>query len=180
MANEGIPLTQEQVTQLTELAGLLHDDAEACAKNQRWRAAVLLIAQSVEAALVATIRCCEPELRAAGAWPSGKVGNRTPQQWVLGPLLMVARNAGWLVPTLPDHTGVGDAASGEVGDAVRFLKEVRNLAAHPGRAIAGGDLPGFDLTDDLLMAQTYPLLRGIAGAVFEKLSEVIRSLPDLA
>lgn len=179
MAPGSIPLTQAQVRQLTELAGLLHDDAEACAKSQRWRAAVLLIAQSVEAALVVTIRCCEPELRATGAWPSGHVGTRTPQQWELGPLLLVARKAGWLVPTLPDDTGVGDSLSGEVGDAVRFLKEVRNLAAHPGRATAGGELPGFDLTDDLLMAQTYPLLRGIASAVFEELSEVIRSLPDL-
>lgn len=176
MATPSDQLTQEQVTKLTELAGLLRADAEACAKDKHWRAAALLIAQSVEAALVATIRCAETELRTQGAWPTH---TRPPQQWELGPLLMVARNAGWLVPTLPDHTGVRYSLSGEVGDAVRFLKEVRNLAAHPGRAIAGGELPGFDLTDDVSMAKMYPLLEGIAGAVFEKLTEAIDTLPSL-
>lgn len=97
----------------------------------------------------------------------------------IGPLLTVARNARWLVPSLPDQTGALESLSGDVGDAVKFLKEVRNLAAHPGRAIAGGELPGLDLMDDASMAQTYALLDGIAGAMFEKLTEAIAALPDL-
>src|SRR5450759_842785 len=147
-------LTREQVLQLIELAGMLRDDAEACAKAKHWRAAALLIAESVEAALLATIRCCERELRAQGAWPTEK---RPLHRLELGALLTVARNAGWLVPTLSSHTTPAEALSGEIGDAVRSLQEVRNLAAHPGRVIAAGQL---DFTDALLMAQLHQVLDG--------------------
>jgi hypothetical protein len=166
-------LIREQVLQLIELAGLLRDDAEACATAKHWRAAALLIAESVEAGLLATIRCSEPELRAQGAWPTDK---RPLHHLELGALLTVARNAGWLVPTLPPHTTPAEALGGDIGDAVRSLQEVRNLAAHPGRVIAAGQL---DFTDAVLMAQLYPVLEGIAGSVFEKLGEVINGLPDL-
>ncbi len=176
MAHMSIQLNREQFLRLAELAGVLRDDAEACARDKRWRAAALLIAESVEAALLGTIRCCETELRAAGAWPTD---TRPLHHMELGALLTVARDAGWLVPTL-SHTGDSvESLGGDVGDAIRFLVEVRNIAAHPGRAISGGRLPGLDLTDDALMAMTYPLLEGIAGAVFEKLSAVINALPDL-
>jgi hypothetical protein len=159
---------------LVELAGVLHDEAAACARDEYWRAAVLLVAESVEAGLLATVCCSEPELRALQAWPT-RQGTGPPERWSLDTLLRVALGARWLVPTLPPHTTPAEALGGEIGDAVRSLKEVRNLAAHPGRVIATEQL---DFTDALLMAQLYPVLEGIAGAVFEKLGEVINALPD--
>ena len=101
MTAGSVQLNQEQFVRLAELAGVLRDDAEACARDKRWRAAALLIAESVEAALLGTIRCCEAELRAAGAWPTE---TRPLHHLELGALLTVARDAGWLAPTLP-HTG---------------------------------------------------------------------------
>jgi hypothetical protein len=168
-------MTREQVRQLVELAGVRYYEAKAHAKEKQWLTAVLLLAQSVEAGLVATVSCCEPELRALKVWPDEK---RLPQEWALGALLRVARSADWLVPSLPQHTGPADALSGDIGDAVRFLLELRNLAAHPGKSITGGQLPGHDFTDDRLMAQVYPVLDGIAGAIFEKLKDVVLALPD--
>lgn len=172
-------MTPEHVNQLVELAGVLHDEAEACSRNKLWRAAAFLVAQSVEAALVATVSCCEPELRSQHAWPAGKDGRDLgpPEDWTFGVLLGVAKRAGWLVPSLPKDTTPIESLGGEVGDAVRFLLEARNLAAHPGRAIVGGDLLGHDFTDDHLVAQIYPVLDGIAGAVFERLKEVLLELP---
>jgi hypothetical protein len=170
-------MTREQFSQLVELAGVLYNEAGACANDKHWRAAAFLVAQSVEAGLVATVSCCEPELRALHAWPSGeKVG--APEHWMFGTLLRVAQTAGWLEPSLPEDTGPVDAMSGGIGDAVRFLLEVRNLAAHPGRVITGGQLPAHDFTDDLLMARVYPVLDGIAGAVFDRLNDVVLALPD--
>jgi hypothetical protein len=84
------------------------------------------------------------------------------------------------VPSLPRHTTPIEALGGEIGDAVRFLKEVRNLAAHPARLIAGGQLAEVDLADAVSMAHAYTVLEGIAGAVFDKLGEVVRALPDPA
>ena len=174
MALNTTHLTQEQFRDLVELAGLLHDEAAACAGDKYWRAAVLLVAESVEAGLLATVCCSEPELRALQAWPS-RPGIGPPERWSLETLLKVARSGGWLVPTLPPHTTPAEALGGDIGDAVRSLKEVRNLAAHPGRVIATKQL---HFTDAVLMERLYPVLEGIASAVFEKLGEVINALPD--
>jgi hypothetical protein len=171
-----IQLTQDHVRQLVDLAGVLRDEADDCAKNKHWRAAVMLIAQSVEAGLVATVYCCETELRALHAWPAGP--DSPPQQWPIGKLLGVARRAGWLAQGLHADTSPIDALSGEIGDAVAFLHEARNLAVHPGRAVVGGRDPGLDFTDDQSMVQTYWLLQGLSGAVFEKLTNVIDALPE--
>lgn len=135
----------------------------------------MLIAQSVEAGLVATVCCCEPELRALHAWPPGP--DSSPQRWPIAKLLGVARRAGWLTQGLPPDTNPIDALSGEIGDAVAFLHEARNLAVHPGRAVVGGRDPGLDFADDQSMVQTYRLLQGLSGAVFEKLTDVINALP---
>src|SRR5438128_5307102 len=62
-------------------------------------------------ALLATIRCCETELQVAGAWPTD---TRPLHHMELGALLTVARDAGWLVPTLP-HTS--DAVESQIGRA---------------------------------------------------------------
>lgn len=167
-------LTREQLERLVDVAGKLHENAEACAQHRLWQAATILVAESVEAALLGTVVCSEPELRAASAWPSR--GDQ-PQRWPLQMLLDVARRAGWLPRTLSDKVDPADALGGEIGDAVEFLSEVRNLAAHPGRVIASGRLPGFDFADDDQGAAVYRLLDGIAAEVFDKLAGAIQALP---
>lgn len=92
-------------------------------------------------------------------------------------LVDVARRAGWLPKTLSDNVDPADALGGEIGDAVEFVCGVRNLAAHPGRVIAPGRLPGVDFADDDQMAAVYRLLDGIAAEVFDKLAGAIQALP---
>ncbi len=169
-------LSHDQVRRLVDLTGVLRREADACAKARHWRAAAMLIAQSVEAGLVATVWSCQPELRALHAWP--KRTETPPQQWPFGTLLAVARSAGWLTQSLPVDTSPIDGLSGDIGDAVSFLQEARNLAVHPGRAVIGGRVPGLDFGDDRLMAQTYRLLQGLSGALFEKLTDVIDALAE--
>jgi hypothetical protein len=166
--------TRAQLERLVAFAGQLHENAEACAQHQLWQAAAILVAESVEAALLGTVVCSEPELRAANAWPSR---GDPPQRWPLQMLLDVARRAGWLPKTMSDNVDPAEALSGEIGDAVEFLCEVRNLAAHPGRVIASERLPGFDFADDDQMSQVYRVLDGIAAEVFSKLAGAIQALP---
>src|SRR5258708_21567142 len=89
-------LTREQFERLVAFAGQLHENAEACAQHQIWQAATILVAESVEAALLGTVVCSEPELRAANAWPGR---GDPPQRWPLQILLDLARPAGWLPKT---------------------------------------------------------------------------------
>lgn len=89
----------------------------------------------------------------------------------------MARAPGRLVPALPGGTSPAEALAGGIGDAVSFLKEVRNIAAHPGRAVTGAALPGFDFTDTKQMHTVYEVLQRIADAVFDKLAEPILALP---
>lgn len=165
-------MTPDQFRYLVELAGSLHDEAVACAEAKLWRAASLLIAASVEAALLGNVVVFERELRATGLWRAG-----TPERWSLDTLIEIARGAQWLPQTQPPGTDAADTLQGEVGDAVAFLKEIRNLAAHPGRVIAAGQSSGVDFSDNRLMAQVYRLLDGIAAAVFEKLAARVSALP---
>ena len=99
-----------------------------------------------------------------------------PQHWPLDKLLKVARDADWLPYRLPgkahDITPV-DALGSDVGDAVYFLKKLRNLAAHPGAPIADEQLSSLNFSDDAMMRGMYQALKGIAGAVRDKLYEVI-------
>ena len=75
---------------------------------------------------------------------------------------------------MPSRTHPAETLKGEVGDAIAFLKELRNLAGHPGRAVATG---GIDFEDDELMEQAYRLVDGIALAVFSKLAERVEAIP---
>lgn len=56
-------LTREQVQDLGDLAGDLHNEAQLCSEAGCWRAALLLVSSALEAALLATVCCFEPELR---------------------------------------------------------------------------------------------------------------------
>ena len=90
----------------------------------------------------------------------------------------MAHKAGWLPSTLPKTAAPHDGLAGETGDAVWFLAAVRNMAAHPGAAVADDTMPGFDFGDQAAMETVYSVLGGIASLVFEKLGEVMRDLPE--
>jgi hypothetical protein len=85
-------LTERELTQLVETAGNLYDEAGRSAQAGCWRAALVLIGSALEASIVATACCLEPELREGGLWPR----NDDPTRWTLGQAIDLATNAGWL------------------------------------------------------------------------------------
>jgi hypothetical protein len=76
---------------LLRLAGELHQEAQRCASAGCWRAASVLTGSALEAAIVASACCLEPELRARELWPS-----QDPSRWTLGQAVELAIGAGWL------------------------------------------------------------------------------------
>ena len=85
----------------------------------------------------------------------------------LSELAGLARQAGWL-PAL----GTGeprDLNEGEVGDAIEFVRWLRNLAAHPGRHIR--EAAHADLGE-----VAYRNAYGVVTAVFDATYDVIQSL----
>jgi hypothetical protein len=164
-------LSEAEFRELVVMADALFDEAERCAGASLWRAAVLLLGGAVEAGLVATLACFEPELRTQGAWPS----KADPTSWTLGQALQVARAAGWL-PARAEATSKDDFFAplrGEVGDAVRFILSVRNMIIHPGAHVRAEVRP--DLADPDEMRTTYEVLRGITSQVFAQLRLALES-----
>jgi hypothetical protein len=161
-------LTQEGLHELTELAVDLFAEAERCAEVGFWRPAVLSLGGAVEAGIVATAACFEPELRQQGVWPAGD----DPLDWTLGQATRVAKDAGWFPVALSGPKGdIFAPLVGEVGDAVSFLVRLRNMLVHPGAYVREQDRP--DFSDPEHMRPTYGILQGIAGSVFEQLQRVL-------
>jgi hypothetical protein len=162
-------LTEDQLIHLTNTAGALYGEAGRCAEARCWRAALMLIGSAVEAAITATACCFEPELRAQEIWPTRK----DPIQWTLGDAINLARSAGWLLSRKQDADYMA-LLDGEVGDAVKFLNQVRNMAVHPGAHARASGRPDFDDAQD--MQPTYEIFDGIMAAVFDRLSGEINRL----
>jgi hypothetical protein len=107
-----------------------HDEAVQCADANAFYAARVMIGCALDASLLATAAVCESDLREQDRWPDSK---GPLERWNLRDLTERARQVGWL-PAL----GGGeprDLDESEVGDAVEFVRWLRNLAAHPGRHI---------------------------------------------
>jgi len=122
-----------QLKRVVDLAGSYHDEAARCAGAMAYYAACLMIGCALEVALLATAVLCEKDLRELGRWPRIKP---PPERWTLSQLTALARQAGW-----PPALGSGqprDLSEAEVGDAVEFVRWLRDLAAHPGRHIREG------------------------------------------
>jgi hypothetical protein len=169
-------LSEHQLVELINLAGKLFDEAERCACAGQWRPAMLLLGGAVEAGIVATATCLEPELRSAGVWPR----NGAPTDWTLGQAARLAIVAGWF-PTAPredDSDSLFAALRGEVGDAIQFLIAARNMVVHPAAHVCAEERP--DLDDPGCMRPTYELLRGIALAVFAHMCDPLESLRPAA
>jgi hypothetical protein len=162
-------LTRNQLIHLTDTAGALYGEAGGCAEAGCWRAALVLIGSALEAAITATACCFEPELRAQKIWPTRK----DPPQWTLGDAINLAKSTGWLPSRQPDGDFIA-SLDGEVGDAVKFLNRVRNMAVHPGAHARESIRPDFD--DMRHMQPTYEIFDGIMADVFERLSCQINQL----
>ncbi|HVA73077.1 MAG TPA: hypothetical protein VNF71_00750 [Acidimicrobiales bacterium] len=166
-------LNREEVALLVKLAGDVHGEATRCADAKCWRAALLLMGSTLEAVLLATVRCFEQELRQRGHWSN----QRKPlHRWTLEDLLDTARRARWLPMAAmgpKDGNDLFESLDGEVGDAVKFVQAVRNMTAHPGRYVTEEVRPDFD--NDEEMRITYEVIEGITRSAFERLHGVVES-----
>jgi len=152
----------DQFKRVVDLAGDYHDEAVRCADAKAFYAACIMIGCALEAALLATAAICENDLRGQGRWPENKGPLET---WDLNDLTELARQAGWL-------RALGDGApraldESEVGDAVEFVRWLRNLAAHPGRHIR-------DAAKAHLGEVAYRNAYGVVETVFDETYKVIQ------
>jgi hypothetical protein len=160
-------LTERELTQLVETAGSLYEEAGRCAQAGCGRAALVLIGSALEASIVATACCLEPELRGRRLWPNGD-----PTRWTLGQAIDLATHAGWLPSQQTDRDSLA-SLGGDVGDAVRFLNDVRKMAVHPGAHAREQITP--DFSDIEHMRPTYEAFDGVAGAVFQRLARTVHT-----
>lgn len=154
----------DQFKRVVDLAGQYHDEATRCAEANAFHAACLMIGCALEAVLLATAVPCEQDLRKQGRWPNT---DRPLERWTLADLTALARRSGWL-PAL----GSGeprDLNESEVGDAIEFVRWLRDVAAHPGRHIR--EAPKIDLGE-----AAYRNAYGVLTAVFDQTYEVIQAL----
>lgn len=179
-------ISQQQLAELTELAGKLHAEAERCRDARRWLAALMLLGGSVEAVLLATTCIFEPELRKAGLWKPRK---DDPTRWTLGELATITRQAGWLPAQPPDTSDdrtephqkattddtIFTPLDGQIGDAMKFVERLRNMIVHPGAYVREPLRP--DLDHEEHMRQTYELIDGILAQVFDSMTSQIQTLP---
>ena len=157
-------LTREQFLALVDLAGHLHEQAARCAKVKAWRAALILLGGEIEAGLMAMVGALETELRSESHW---KTSDPPLLHWGLRRLVKTARDAGWLTMELPAGVGVSDptaSLTGGTGDAIDFVRQMRDTFAHPGRHIR--ELPFLDSDDDEIMRPTYEVARLVVDATF--------------
>jgi len=153
----------DQFRQVVDLAASYREEADRCAAAGAFYAACIMIGCALEAALLATAALLENDLRRQGHWPKDK----PPEEWNLGELTKLARQEGWL-PAL----GTGeprDLNESEVGDAVEFVRWLRNVAAHPGRHIR-------DLAQVQLGEVAYRNAYGVVVAAFDETYNVIQAL----
>lgn len=167
-------LEADELVTLVNLAGSLYEEASSTAKVGAWRSAVILIGASIEAALLGTVACMEPELRAAQLWPPVK---RPLTELGLVELVTIATQAGWLPSVGADRRTSADPGTlveGDVSDAADFVRLLRNVLTHPGRHLS--DFPWLDAASDEVMRPTYELCEAIAGEVFARLRDTINGV----
>ena len=158
----------EQFLLLVAAASERFEDARGSIEDDRFVAACVMAGESVEAGLLAHAYVFEPELRRASLWSDGD----RPLKWTFDRLIRMAVKMRWLpsvMDRVPDHE-ITEMLAGDVGDAVRFVKFMRNVAAHPAKHVA--EVPW--LTVSKLEAE---LMLGIAASVFGHLQLGLEALP---
>jgi len=137
-----------------------------------------MAAVAAESGLLAHACLFKSEIRAAGLWKDEKDPQRPPAPfgWSLGFLINVATRMGWL--PIDDALEPDDEPAarllGEVGDAIRFVLYMRNLAAHPGKyAYDTPQLAGLGLGQE-----EYDVVYGITRAVFDQLYAALAEIDE--
>jgi hypothetical protein len=158
---------EKQFRAVVELAVTYHDEAVRCAGAGAHYAACIMVGAAVEAALLATAAIYRDDLSDSPIWPKRKDGKAALEDLTLAELTCLARDAGWL-PAL----GRGEQrhlSDSEVGDAVDFLRGLRNLAVHPGRHVRND-------AEVQLGEVAYRNAYGVLQAVFDETYKVIQAL----
>ncbi len=170
-------ITQERFNHLVELADKALKEAEHCADAECYQAACVMAAVAAEAGLLAHACVFESEIRAAGLWKDVRKPRWTPAPfgWSLELLISIATKMGWL--PIDDELEPDDEPAarllGEVGDAIRFVKYMRNLAAHPGKyAYDTPKVGGLGLGQE-----EYEVVYGVTRTVFDHL---YAALPEIS
>ena len=122
-----MPVDEDTLMRLVSFVNRQHHEAVRCAKAGAYLAAVVFIASAVEGVLLVTALLLRRDLYRRGLWPEGD-----PFRWDLDKLLKLSRDAGWLTANAPGEVVLLN--EGELGDAVYWLKQARNLV-HPGAYI---------------------------------------------
>jgi hypothetical protein len=162
-------IDQTELEMLVSLAGSLFSEAKVTARVGGWRSAIVLIGASIETGLLATVGCLEHELRTRQLWPK-----RPLQKLGLVELVGIAVQAGWLPESATPDTTIAEPGlltNGTLGDAIDFIRLMRNALMHPGRHLS--DFAWLDSASEEQMRPTYELCEGIAGEVFARLEVTI-------
>ncbi|MEU9407543.1 hypothetical protein AB0E08_17940 [Streptomyces sp. NPDC048281] len=171
------PITSAQFQRIVTLAVEKFREAEHCAEIGAFEAACVLVGAAVESALIAQVCVFQTEVRNANLWRKHRKRKTSAEEdtplfkWTLGDLIQVAVKMGWLPidgATLSVAEPV-EKLTGEVGDAVRFIQEVRNLVVHPGKYVRSEYWPPIGRVE-------YDVVYGVARAVLDHLNEAIERL----
>jgi hypothetical protein len=127
--------------------------------------------------MLAQVGVFQPEVRAANLWRRRRNRRKNVDEdkplfdWTLEDLIQVAVAMEWLptVDAVLPGAGPVDKLAGDVGDAVRFIQEVRNLVVHPGKYLRGDYWPTIGRAE-------YDVVYGIARAVLDRLYEKVEKL----
>lgn len=143
---------EREIHRLVELVGSYFEDAEQCAQHELFRPACVMIAAALEAGLLALAYRFPGALESGGPWPYERM---QPDTIMLAKLCILARQAGWLPPAPPGAKQHDDdvLADADVDDMLRFVADVRNTAAHPGRA------PVIDVEDAASFETAYKIVK---------------------
>ena len=141
-----------EIRRLVELVGGYFDDAERCAQNKIFRPACVMVAAALEAGLLALAYRFADVLNKRGPWPPDQ---NQPTKVTLSNLCVLARQAGWLPAAPPgaDQQGDDGLTDADVDDMLRFVAEVRNTAAHPGK------LSVIDVGDNAVFETAYKVVK---------------------
>ena len=169
-------VTLEDYLRIVAMAVAKLEEAERCAQAESFEPACVMVGAAVESALIAHVCIFQAEVRAAKLWRKRRNRKTNTEEekplldWALEDLIRVAVKMKWLpvAAGVPASDPVGKLA-GEVGDAVRFIQEVRNLVVHPGKAIRDEHRAAIGHDD-------YQVAYGVARAVFDHLYEAVEEL----
>jgi hypothetical protein len=170
-------ITEAQFVRTVQLAVDKFREAERCAEIECFEAACAMVGAAVESALIVQVCVFQSEVEAAGLWRKRWSRKNNTQEdkpifdWVLEDLIQVAVKIGWL-PTSEEVVQAAEPVeklAGDVGDAVRFIQEVRNLIVHPGKYVRGAYWPTFGRDE-------YDVVYGIGRAVLDHLHAAVEKL----